>query len=263
MYLKPSELANMFNLNKQTLLYYEKEGLLVPEFRDPDTGYRKYLFQQIYRLALICYLRKIGFSIEQIKGYIQQRSMELSVQELRRRSADIRKHCEHILNIDGVIQRKILFVEQKMRELTPGTATERYFLRRAYLPLGKEERIYSKEEFYFYPTIALYKFDREKNSYETTFGAYIESLHGIDMDIINDIQYIEAQKFLCYCWKGNYKEIAQKIRELQEEYSHLPLSSDTYNFNIVDQFMEKDVDQYITEIQIPILGTKAAPVTMC
>ena len=65
LYLTTGELARLFNLNKQTLFYYDKEQLLIPEIRDADTGYRKYRFEQIYRLALICYLRKIGFSIQQ------------------------------------------------------------------------------------------------------------------------------------------------------------------------------------------------------
>ena len=49
--------------------------------------------------------------------------------------------------------------------------------------------------------------------------------------------------------------IEQKIKELRQEYGHLGLSPNTYNFNIIDQFLEKDMEQYITEIQIPIIGT--------
>ena len=41
---------------------------------------------------------------------------------------------------------------------------------------------------------------------------------------------------------------------MRQEYGYLGLSSDTYNFNIVDQFLEKDMEEYITEIQIPITG---------
>lgn len=254
MYLQPGELASMFNLNKQTLFYYEKEGLLIPEFRDSVTGYRKYHFQQIYRLALICYLRKIGFSINQIRDYIRRRSVEQNIDELRQRSADIRKHCEEILNLDDVIQRKISFVERNMYPMNIGSVTEREYPRRAYLPLGKEEKIYSKEAFYFYPTIALYIFSPETNSYETTFGAYLESEDEISDAIREDVRYIKAQRFLCCLWKGNYVGIEQKIKELRSNYGQLALSADTYNFNIVDQFLEKDVNEYITEIQIPILG---------
>lgn len=252
MYLTTGELARLFNLNKQTLFYYDKEHLLIPEIRDEGTGYRKYRFEQIYRLALICYLRKIGFSIQQIREYIEERNVEKSISVLRQRSADIRKTCEEILKTDDAIQRKIAFAEQKLRNIRPGEATEQYYLQRAYLPLGKEENLYTREEFYFYPTIAIYRYQPEQDVYETTFGAYLETLNAIDPACAGNIRYIEEQRFLCYIWKGSYGSIGEKIRELRKEYSHLNLSSDAYIFNIVDQFLEKDADDYITEIQIPV-----------
>lgn len=256
MYLTTGEMARMFNLNKQTLFYYDKEKLLIPEVRDPDTGYRRYRYEQIYRLALICYLRKIGFSVVQIREYIEHRTVETSIQELKQRSRDIRRMCDDILKTDDAIQRKILFAEQKIRHLKVGEATEKYYLRRAYLPLGKEENIYTREEFYFYPTIALYHYLPETDSYEITFGAYLDTLDDIDPETAKKIQYVEEQRFLCYFWKGNYRSIEEKIRELRREYSHLSLSADTCNFNIIDQFLEKDTDEYVTEIQIPIRGER-------
>ncbi|KMW14711.1 hypothetical protein HMPREF9470_04741, partial [[Clostridium] citroniae WAL-19142] len=40
---------------------------------------------------------------------------------------------EEILNIDDVIQRKIFFVEHKMRNMKQGEVSQRYYLKRAYL----------------------------------------------------------------------------------------------------------------------------------
>lgn len=252
LYLTTGELARLFNLNKQTLFYYDKEQLLIPEIRDADTGYRKYRFEQIYRLALICYLRKIGFSIQQIREYIEERNVEKSISVLRQRSADIRKMCGEILKTDDAIQRKIMFAEQKLRNIKLGQVTQQYYLRRAYLPLGTEETLYTKEEFYFYPTIAIYRYHPEQDRYETTFGAYLETLDAVDPAYVGSIRYIEEQRFLCYFCKGNYGSIGETIKELRLEYDHLNLSPDTYTFNIVDQFLEKDIDEYITEIQIPV-----------
>lgn len=252
--LSTGELAKMFNLNKQTLFYYDREGLLVPEHRDKQTGYRKYRFEQIYKLALICYLRKIGFSIDQIREYTQNRTLDMRICELKRQSQELRKAYEEILNIDDVIQRKIFFVEHKMRNMKQEEVSQRYYLKRAYLPLGMEESIYTKEEFYFYPTIAFYTYREDRDQYETTFGAYLETLDHIDPAVADQVRYIEEQKFLCVCWKGSYIGIGAKIKELRQEYGYLGLSSDTYNFNIVDQFLEKDMEEYITEIQIPITG---------
>ena len=52
-YLKVHEIAELFGLNVQTLHYYDKVGILKPNYRDPNNGYRKYKFDQIYQLASI------------------------------------------------------------------------------------------------------------------------------------------------------------------------------------------------------------------
>lgn len=244
----------MFNLNKQTLFYYDKEGIFQPEYRNPENGYRMYQFNQIYRLALICYLRKLGFSIEQIKDYLKDSSVESNVRILREKSEDIRKSYQEFLRLDDIIQRKLLFVHRKLSELSVGEIQIKHYPRRAYLPLGVEVSIYDKEAFYCYPTIAFYQYDAEKDRYTVTFGAYLEAEHDIGIEDMDKMLYIPEQQFLSYCWKGKYSGIEQKVRELHEEYSHLSLSSDSYNFNIIDQFLEKDANQYITEIQIPILN---------
>ena len=52
-YLNVNELATLFGLNVQTLHYYDKIGILKPSYRDPKNGYRKYRFDQTYKLAVI------------------------------------------------------------------------------------------------------------------------------------------------------------------------------------------------------------------
>lgn len=247
------ELAKMFNLNKQTLFYYDKEGIFQPECRNPNNGYRMYKFNQIYRLALICYLRKIGFSIDQIRDYLNDSSVESNARILRKKSEDIRKNYQEFLKLDDIIQRKLLFVQRKLAELSIGEVQIKQHPRCAYIPLGQEVSIYNKEVFYSYPTIAFYQYDTKADQYEVTFGAYLESEYGIGGEDLDKVRYISEHWVLSYCWKGKYSGIEQKVRELHKEYNHLSLSANSYNFNIIDQFLEKDENQYVTEIQIPIL----------
>ena len=65
-YLTVGEMGQMFGLNVQTLHYYDKIGLFCPQMRNPETGRRKYKFDQIYQLATIRYLRKLGYPLEAV-----------------------------------------------------------------------------------------------------------------------------------------------------------------------------------------------------
>ena len=61
-YLNVGQMSALFHLNKQTLQYYDREKIFSPAYRNPENNYRMYRFDQVYGLALICYLRKLGFS---------------------------------------------------------------------------------------------------------------------------------------------------------------------------------------------------------
>lgn len=52
-YLSVSEFANMFDVSRQTLIYYDKIDLFKPFDVDPKTGYRKYTYNQFSQFSFI------------------------------------------------------------------------------------------------------------------------------------------------------------------------------------------------------------------
>jgi DNA-binding transcriptional MerR regulator/effector-binding domain-containing protein len=61
------EFSKLSGLTVKTLRFYHEEGLLVPAFVDPDTGYRYYNEVQIETARVIVYLRGLEFPIGDIK----------------------------------------------------------------------------------------------------------------------------------------------------------------------------------------------------
>lgn len=57
--------ANKYKLTTDTVRYYEKEGLLTPTRQ--DNGYRKYDVTFEKKIKFILVLRKLGFSLQEIK----------------------------------------------------------------------------------------------------------------------------------------------------------------------------------------------------
>ncbi len=60
-----SELASKFSLSRSTLLYYDRIGLLKPSNRT-STGHRRYEQEDYERLGLICALREVGLSLQDV-----------------------------------------------------------------------------------------------------------------------------------------------------------------------------------------------------
>lgn len=60
-----SEMASLFGVSRQTLIYYDKIGLFKPAYVN-DRGYRFYSPTQIPFMRLICMLRDLGLELEEI-----------------------------------------------------------------------------------------------------------------------------------------------------------------------------------------------------
>lgn len=66
--MQVSEIQKKTGLSKQTLFYYEKEGLIHPERE--ENGYRNYTDQDLQTLILIRFLRSLEISIDDIQLFL-------------------------------------------------------------------------------------------------------------------------------------------------------------------------------------------------
>lgn len=251
-FLNVGEMAEIFGIGVQTLHYYDSIKLFQPCARDKKSGYRKYRFDQVYQLASIRYMRKMGYSLEAIKDFLDSRKPEDTIDLLKKQSLTLHEKWMELMQIDEAIQRKIYFVERKMLKLNVDAVAIRWFPDRYYIPLGKEESLYMNDSFYLYPTIAFYEHDLKY------FGAYldfaIDGLNMVDAGIDPQItQCIPAGNYLVAYHKGPYEKVETRIRQMREDFSQQRLSVCAINFNIIDQFVEQDSENYITEIDIQII----------
>lgn len=261
-YYSIGEFSAMFGLNKQTLQFYDAIGLFQPVRRDERNGRRYYAFDQVYRLASIRYMRRLGYSLEQIEDHMASREAEFTLDHLKERSKALRSQWEELLAIETVIQRKIQFVEEALSEIRDIDAISVVrFPERRFIPIGVEERLYHHDSFYFYPTIAFYTGCEEKY-----FGAYLygadkgQAFPSVEQAIV---QAIPAGDYLCCYHKGPYELVPETMRRLRASRTDLDLSPLTINFNIIDQFIEKNSENYVTHMQVQILprsgGASGAP----
>ena len=68
--MKIGEFAQLCHTNISLLHYYQKTGLLFPDYVDPFTGYRYYTSEQIPVFFRIRSLTQAGFELNEIKKMI-------------------------------------------------------------------------------------------------------------------------------------------------------------------------------------------------
>lgn len=69
-YLSIGEMSKIRNINVQSLRYYEKLGILIPAYINPDSGYRYYSLEQIMILDTIILSIDLGINLKNLKNYV-------------------------------------------------------------------------------------------------------------------------------------------------------------------------------------------------
>lgn len=118
-----NEVAEKFNISKNTLRYYEKEGLLNSIERDMN-GIRHYTKEQLETIHKIVHLRKMGASIREIKQFSAELDNQfLSADQLHDLIAFLKKLdqklAQDIVEIEqqqGRIHQKTTYLEKLLAE---------------------------------------------------------------------------------------------------------------------------------------------------
>lgn len=107
---RTSELAKKAGVNKETIRFYEKKGLLSEPTRT-DGGYRQYLREDLERLVFIINAKELGFALSEIKELLEIADGEIY------KCSDVRKIAESKLEyIDNQLRylKKLKFTLTKL-----------------------------------------------------------------------------------------------------------------------------------------------------
>ncbi len=105
------KVAEIFGVTTKTLRHYDAEGLLHPAHVDSDTGYRSYSGRQFPRLATILELRAEGYSLPEIRDYINEPSTERRLQRIRERQARLDAEMERLRQLKAMNEWYLTWVQ--------------------------------------------------------------------------------------------------------------------------------------------------------
>lgn len=107
-FLSIGEVAKIRNVNVQSLRYYEKLGILIPAYTNPETGYRYYSLEQLMILDTIILCVDLGIPLKDLKNYVDnddQLEFERLLKDGRQLATRKIKKIESNLNsIDRTLQ---------------------------------------------------------------------------------------------------------------------------------------------------------------
>ena len=166
---KISEIAKIFNISRQTLIFYHKKNILIPDIIDEENGYRYYSNEQIWDLFFLLTLKKAGFSLEEIKRYVEIKNSDKSIIFLENKINEIDKKISELKKSKKTILKKL----ENIRDFSSTSTKEEEF---------KIEEI---------ENINWYSIDMKEKTDEVEMATNYEKLNSFAKKYsIDDIEYI-------------------------------------------------------------------------
>lgn len=94
--LKIGEFSKLNFVTVKTLRHYEQIGLLVPKHVDQWTRYRYYDVGQMQQMRRILYLKKLGFSLEEVREIFEEHAGEPPLEMIRARTEECRSEMKRL-----------------------------------------------------------------------------------------------------------------------------------------------------------------------
>ena len=264
-YYKIGEISKIYGIGRDSLMYYEDIVILKP-FRDKN-GYRMYKLSDIWRLNLIKELRSLNFPMKKIKEYLDDRNIESTKEILNKEIILIDEKIEELLSYKQNIMKRLDTINDELRNLKLYEIDLVYINKRNALELNVN--ITKDEEFDFL-------IQKLQKDYENRFTILGNNNIGSSfcLDKIKQGIYNEFKSVLCFLedeeeiyniifnegyyltltYKGKYKNNKHYINKMFKyiEEKGYKIISDPIEIYKIDIHETGDINEFITEIQIPV-----------
>ena len=239
-YYKINEIARLYGIGVDSLRYYEKLGILKP--RRDTNGYRLYNLKDMYKLNVIRDLRRLDFSMQQIKDYLEGQTVDHTLALLRQEQALVQAQIQELQTKARLLQRRIAALTEA-RSIVPGAITLRTLPQRPCVQFSAH--ITRDEEMDF----VMKKLHRkhEDNVYDAVFSVLEED--AADYDFV-----LPAGVYLSYFYQGSYQQNRSRVQEvLAYAASHgLTLAGTPFELYEIDNRDTVQEAEFLTEIQVAI-----------
>lgn len=268
--LSITELAKLRRVTSETLRYYDRIGLIKPDYVDPETKYRYYSIRQYERLGTIKELRQLGMSIEDIQAYFHDRNLKKSTEMLTHHQQLLQEEIREKMLLNKVLSRKLHFLEELTNPPVSEVVFECTFPRRWIISFdevagGPREHAYAftRLEWYLDETAPILASDRvgvyaDEHILQKTDG-YVPAVPMLFVEedaIESDYkQEVPAGPYLCMYYHDGGLEQYSPAFELINDYLHVhKLTVDGKIFQIykIDVTLTSNPKETLMEIQVPI-----------
>ncbi len=265
------KVANLYNISKQTLIFYDKIGLLKPE-EVTQNSYRYYSYRQLEKLDLILNLKETGMSLSEIRAYVKNRDIPKSIDLLKKQNKVVKEKIKHLSAVSSKMDKKIALLSGyenmenslniHIKDIVSRNIVSIDIIKELENSIPIETavkdlicHIRQNPDLYVYSystiCVSLDKYAIESRSFQDISSVFItveERICSIHSSII------PANTYACIYHLGKYEKTCESYEKLLSFISEngYEMIGNALELPLIDAWTISNESEYITEIQIPI-----------
>jgi len=263
------QISKICKISVQTLRHYDKIDLLKPSVVNDDNGYRYYTHNQILLVKIIQQFKTMNFSLGEIGEIIGRNDLSLINRVLLQKKFEIKNQIEELQNIEGKLDAMVENVHFAAKENMESLVEIK--------KLPPRKVAYTRYRSPCYPDSFILRYNELQNIIaEKEFhidGAFMAIFHdhytvfdfnNADIEVCVEIKdQIKGSGIVRILPKGSYLSVLHKgsYAKTSEKYAYMikwceengyEIIGKAIEIYIIDVFLTKNPDEYITELQFPV-----------
>lgn len=258
------QFADLHEINKKTLMWYDEIGLLKPACIK-ENGYRYYSYQQSATLETILLLRELNVSLDEIKFFIEHRTIDSFDHLLKEKIAELNQTISHLKSIQKILsnhQRNIemlcsldistisLVQKQSCYLVSVDVSTNTSFEKE----IGQVIAETKKYQLHRLHDASYGSMIPVENLLQGKFDEYTALYIEIPYPISKKGLHLQpAGTYLRAFCKGSWDNISDKYKEILAYVDKQGLSLYGFAYETgINELVIDSIDEYITQIEIPV-----------
>ncbi|MDR3562555.1 MAG: MerR family transcriptional regulator [Negativicutes bacterium] len=270
------EMAKLHDIPVKTLRFYDEIGLFKPMTVNRDSGYRYYSTEQFEQLNTIQYLKYLGVPLKEIKLHLESRDIDHFLQLLKKQQEATVNKIIDLQIISNRVAKRIDELEKALKIEDIDLVTINHLPERPVLCI--KEKITSRPEL----ELSLRKLEQATRHHSSIFigkVGLIVSQAALEKGIFDEyssifilpeekiadrqaMQTLPSGDFACLYYRDTFCNSGRHYQTLLDYIaSHgYVVAGDAVERVIIDQFIVRDSQKHLSEIQIPVKATLDSPV---
>lgn len=263
-YFKIGDISKLYGIGTDSVRYYEELNIISPR-RDVN-GYRLYSINDIWCMNVIRDLRMLGFSMERIKEYLQNRSVESTILLLEEELKSIHERLTYFVKLESNVMERLRIIRVAQGKQVGVVTQERFEPRQCYeiregYATDEEMDVIIQKLLNIDPSrhfiIGNNRIGSRLTIDSVRRGKYREYA-AVFIIADNGNVAIPGGDYISVSYRGSCDQNSIYLPMLLEYAAdnNLQLTGDVLELLLVDIHEASDMDEHTTELQIKVLSGK-------